>query len=55
MPGTPRILSVLLAATVLAAGAQAVATAVPRHVAEGPDSGVTPPLSEHPDGDTPWT
>ncbi|WNI21510.1 hypothetical protein [Streptomyces sp. ITFR-16] len=61
MPGTPRILSVLLAATVLAAGAPAVAaavapaTAVTRHVAGGPDNGATPPPSEHPDEDTPWT
>lgn len=62
MPATPRIVSVLLTATVLAAGAQAVAaaaapaTAVTRHVvAEGPAGGATPPPAGQPDGDTPWT
>ncbi|MFI6858324.1 hypothetical protein ACIBKZ_00250 [Streptomyces sp. NPDC050421] len=61
MPGTSRILSVLLAATVLAAGAPAVAaavapaTATTSQLSEGADGGTTPPPSEHPDGDTPWT
>lgn len=60
MPGTSRILSVLLAATVLAAGAPAVAAAVAPatattwHLSEGADDGTTPPPA-HPDRDTPWT
>ncbi|WP_406447271.1 hypothetical protein OG782_00750 [Streptomyces sp. NBC_00876] len=61
MPGTPRILSVLLAATVLAAGAPTVAaaavpaTATTWNLSEGADGATTPPPSEHPDKDTPWT
>ncbi|WLQ32274.1 hypothetical protein P8A18_01895 [Streptomyces castrisilvae] len=59
MPAVPRILSVLLAATVLTAGVPAVAavvshTAAVHQVAEAPGD-ATPPPTGHQGGDTPWT